>query len=255
MKPPVAYQTLYEAGALASAARPRDLVSVVVSLHQYEAHIGECLDTVAAQQHRPLELIVVDDASRDQSAVAAAAWMARHAARFHAVALLRHRTNQGLAETRNTGFLRACAEHVMVLDADNGLYPRCIGRLLECKEDARAAVAYAQLAMFGDDEATGYADVWAPERFRPANYVDAMALVSRSAWAQVGGYDHLEYGWEDFDFWCKFVEAGLAGVFVPEMLCRYRVHQTSMLRSRTDLKRAQVIDQMMYRRPWLDLVD
>ena len=28
----------------------------------------------------------------------------------------------------------------------------------------------------------------------------------RSAWAAVGGYDHIQFGWEDYDFWCKLAE-------------------------------------------------
>ena len=252
MTPPIEVDTLFAAGA----AEPVDgLVSVVVSLFDYGRHIGECLDSVAAQEHAPLELIVVDDGSTDDSAERAREWMEAAQGRFARTTLLRHRVNQGLADARNTGFAHALADPVLVLDADNGLFPRAVGRLLECLEDSGAAAAYAQTAFFEGAEGPGYGDVWTPERFRRANYVDAMALVSRRAWARVGGYVHLEHGWEDFDFWCRFVEAGLRGVFLPEMLCRYRVHAASMLRTRTDPGRAVVIAEMMYRHPWLDLDD
>lgn len=251
MSPPVDVETLFAAGA----ERPEGLVSVVVSLFDYGRHIAECLDCVAAQDHRALELIVVDDASTDDSAERARLWMDGARDRFARVLLLRHRANQGLAGARNTGFARAGADPVLVLDADNGLFPRAVGRLLECLEDSGAAAAYSQTAFFEGAEGPGYGDVWSPERFRRANYVDAMALVSKRAWARVGGYVHLEQGWEDFDFWCRFVEAGLHGVFVPEMLCRYRVHAASMLRTRTDPGRAGVVAELMYRHPWLDLDD
>ena len=252
MRLPVAVEILLGAGRKGEPPQ-RDLVTVAVSLFNYDAHIVECLDSVAAQDHGAIELIVVDDASSDESAVTAARWLEDHSARFTRTALLRHAVNEGLAETRNTAFARASADYVMVLDADNGLFPRAIGRLLESAVDADAALAYSQAALFGDVQTPGYADVWTPERFRRANYVDAMALVSKAAWAQVGGYQHLEHGWEDFDFWCCFVEAGLTGVFVPELLCRYRVHGGSMLRTRTDPGRDGVIAQLSYRHPWLDL--
>ena len=64
------------------------------------------------------------------------------------------------------------------------------------------------------------------------NYVDVMALVKKSAWQQVDGYSHIERGWEDYDFWLKFVDAGLTPGYVPEILCRYRVHEKS--RTATD---------------------
>lgn len=254
MKPPVEVRVVFDTG-VTEGAPPGDLVAVAISLFEYEAHIAECLDSVSAQEHRPLELVVVDDASRDGSVQAALRWLEANEARFTRATLLQHELNQGLAQTRNTAFHNCEAHHVMVLDADNALFPRAIGRLLECKLDARASVAYSQTAMFGDNEGPGYADVWSPKRFLKANYVDAMALVSKAAWAQVGGYLHLQHGWEDFDFWCRFVEAGLDGVFVPEMLCRYRVHRSSMLRTRTDPGRGDVIAQLTYRHPWLDLQD
>lgn len=252
MRPPVEVETLFQA----AGGRPSDrLVCVVVSLFEYGRHIAQCLDSVAAQEHPALELIVVDDASGDDSAERARDWMQAARGRFVRTTLLRHRVNQGLADARNTGFAHALADPVMVLDADNALFPRAVGRLLECLEDSGAAAAYAQTAFFEGAQGPGYGDVWTPERFRRANYVDAMALVSRRAWAQVGGYVHLEHGWEDFDFWCRFVEAGLHGVFLPEMLCRYRVHAASMLRTRTDPGRARVITEFMHRHPWLDLDD
>jgi GT2 family glycosyltransferase len=78
-------------------------------------------------------------------------------------------------------------------------------------------------------------DLWNVEKLRLANYIDAMALVRRAAWARVGGYRRMPVtGWEDYDFWLKFAEAGLELVRVPEILCRYRHHGTSMLRTVTN---------------------
>jgi hypothetical protein len=63
------------------------------------------------------------------------------------------------------------------------------------------------------------------------------------------------YGWEDYDLWCKFVEAGIEGVFVPEILCRYRVHGSSMVRTETINRIDAVRQRMAMRHPWLSLGD
>jgi glycosyltransferase involved in cell wall biosynthesis len=235
------------------AALPReDLVSVAVSLFNYARFLPECLDSVAAQTHRALELIVVDDASEaDDSAEVARAWLEANAARFVRVALLRHRRNQGLAETRNTGFAAARGENVFVLDADNTIFPRAIARLHAVMRESGFAAAYAQLAFFGTEQRLGYADIWQRELFERENYVDAMALISRRAWEAVGGYTHIDGGWEDYDFWCKFIDAGLEAAFVPEILCRYRVHGDSMLRTEHKGKRQLLAIQLGLRHPWL----
>ena len=229
------------------------LVTVAISVFDYAGAVSAALDSVAVQTHPRLELIVVDDASRDASPQVVGDWMAAHADRFERVRLLRQPVNRGLPAARNLAFETAQAQAVMVLDADNALRPPAIARLLEALEDSDAACAYAQLTFFGTGTGLGVADVWRRDSFKRDNYVDAMALVSREAWRAVGGYADIDYGWEDYDFWCKLVEAGLEGVYVPELLCRYHVRTASMLRTETTAERARLVHGMMARHPWLEL--
>ena len=230
-------------------------VTVAISLYNYEAFIEDCLASVSAQTHVAIELVVVDDAStRDASADRCRAWLQREAARFDRALLLRHRQNRGLATARNTGFEAARTDYVFVLDADNTLYPRAIERLWSAASAVEADVAYSQLEFHGDQAGVGYADIWNSRRIRFGNYVDAMALVSRACWRDVGSYSHLEGGWEDFDFWCKLMELGAFALFVPEILCRYRVHATSMLRTYTAASSERLKVEMTIRHPWLELV-
>ena len=229
-------------------------VTVAVSLYNYERFIVECLDSVAAQTLDRLELIVVDDASAgDASAERCRSWMERHADRFDRALLLGHRRNLGLAEARNTAFAAARTAFVFVLDADNALRPRALGRLLEAARDAPAEIAYSQIEFHGDQVGLGLSDVWSRERLRRGPYIDAMALVSRAAWRTVGGYSHIEGGWEDYDFWCKVAERGLSALFVPEVLCRYRVHGTSMLRTETASALDPIRVELTVRHPWIAL--
>jgi glycosyltransferase involved in cell wall biosynthesis len=237
------------------AGGPRDdLVTVAVSLHNYARFLPECLDSVVAQRHAALDIVVVDDASdRDDSLQVAQAWLAAHAERFCRVRLLRHASNQGLAQTRNTAFEHARTEFVFVLDADNMLYPRAIGRLHAVLRAEPFAAAYTQLEFFGAQQRLGPADVWQREHFAVRNYVDAMALVRRQAWRAVGGYTHIDGGWEDYDFWCKFIEHGLEAAYVPEILCRYRVHEHSMLRTETRAGKQDLRIRLTLRHPWLEM--
>ncbi len=247
-----ATETVFEAAR--DDASPSDLVTVTVSLYNYAEFLPECLDSIAAQRHAALELVVVDDASaKDASVAVARDWMQAHSERFSRVKLLRHRRNQGLAQARNTGFLHAQGANVFVLDADNALYPRAIGRLHHAIATSAAAAAYTQHELFGAKHGVGLADVWQPRWLRHGNYIDAMALISRRAWRDVGGYSHVEGGWEDYDFWCKFIEQGYVAAFVPEMLCRYRVHRASMLRTETARSYDAVFVEMTMRHPWMKL--
>ncbi|MGY3576848.1 glycosyltransferase family 2 protein [Bradyrhizobium sp. USDA 4504] len=230
------------------------ICSVVVASYNYASFVKDTLGSVAAQTYAPLELIIVDDASTDVSTEVIRDWMEIHQTRFKRCLLLRHKVNQGLAQTRNTAFQAAQGKHVFVLDSDNLLFSRCIARHVEVMERTEAAVVYAQSEWFDAVRRVGPSDLWDAERLKTGNYVDAMALVSRAAWESVGGYSHFDMmGWEDYDLWLKFIEVGYEGVFIPEILCRYRVHGNSMNRVESLPKKARMEVEMTLRHPWLRL--
>lgn len=95
-----------------------------------------------------------------------------------------------------------------------------------------------------------------PGDFAASNYVDAMALISKEAWAYVGGYATFLLGWEDYDLWLRFINAGLFGIHVDEILADYRVHPNSMLKTSTDKKRnkADLNQWIESQHHWLGLV-
>jgi glycosyltransferase involved in cell wall biosynthesis len=234
---------------------PDDLVTVGISLYNYARFLPDCLESILGQRHPHLDVIVVDDASaKDDSLEVARTWLLTNAESFARVQLLRHVCNQGLAEARNTAFTYARSELVFVMDADNMIYPRALSRLYTVMRDREFDAAYTQLEFFGSEQRLGHADIWERERFVSGNDVDAMALVAKRAWEDVGGYAQCEgQGWEDYDFWCKFVERGLTAAYVPEILCRYRVHPRSMLKTETVKANQQNILQMTMRHPWLTI--
>ncbi len=215
----------------------RGVATVVVPLYNYAGYVAETLDSIEAQTLSALDLIVVDDASTDSSLTVARDWLAAHHARFGRALLLRNKQNAGLARTRNAGFAQAETPYVMPFDADNILLPDCLAHCLAAIEDSGAAFAYPTMQRFG-----GADDIFAnlpydPIRLAPGNYIDATALVRLAAWAAIGGYHDIRpTGWEDFDFWCRLAEAGFFGVHVDQPLVRYRVHQTSMLRTVTNIE-------------------
>lgn len=233
-------------------ASAQQLVSVIVPLYNQCAFIRDCILSVASQTHRNLEVVVVDDCSTDVSAEAAAEALREFGHRFSAHRIVRHNTNKGLACARNTAVSNSSGESLFALDSDNLIYPRAIERLLEALLHTGAAASYSQIEVFGDETGLGDADVWDADRFKERNYVDAMALVSRRALEDVGGYSVMGApGWEDYDLWCKFVAKGYTGVYVPEILCRYRARADSMVRTRTKDAAELLTEEMHRRHPWM----
>ncbi len=230
-------------------------MSVIVPCYNYGRFVEEALDSVAVQADPALELVVVDDCSTDDSVDVVGGWMRRHGHRFRRAVHLRNRANSGLSLTRNAGFAASEAPLVFPLDADNLLTPGCLHALRRELERSGAAAAHPTLVRFGNETKQLPAWPWDPDRFRHGNYIDAMALIRKSAWCHVGGYEPMPLGWEDYDFWCLFVEAGLWSAAVPGAFARYRVHGNSMLHSVTDIDRNRRIltERLHQRHPWLDI--
>ena len=145
---------------------------------------------------------------------------------------------------------------MFILDADNELRPRCLEALQGALEHSQAAFAYSIIERFGEDQGLSGYEAWSPDLLAQGNYIDAMAMLRRETWARVGGYRAMRTpGWEDFDFWCRCVEADLQGVLLPEILCRYRVHARSMLKTSTDTlgNHLRVCHELREAHPWVEL--
>lgn len=92
------------------------LLTVVIPAYNEERTISACIKSVLSQDYRPLEVLVVDDCSKDGTAEIAAA--------FRRVKVVRHQKNEGLAASLNDGLKRAKGGLVMALHADCELVGR-----------------------------------------------------------------------------------------------------------------------------------
>jgi hypothetical protein len=137
-------ETIFASGKL----RASD-VTVTVPLYNYARFVGEALASVRAQTLQDLDLIVVDDASTDDSLAVAVDWARQNAPRFNRLLVLRNHANAGLGPTRNVGFDVAETPYVLPLDADNRLLPRCAEACLEAIHATRAAYACPVIRTFG----------------------------------------------------------------------------------------------------------
>ncbi len=242
--------TLFARDMMADAA-----VTVIVPVFNYADYVTEALQSVADQTLQRLDLVVVDDASPDDSGQMVLDWVRTNEQRFNRIRVLRHAQNAGLGFARNSGFAAAETPFVLPLDADNRLRPTACESLLRALSGTRAAFAYPAIQQFGTASEVFGDQPYSVLRLQPGNYIDAMALVRKSAWAAAGGFDHVQHGWEDFDFWCRLAERGFHGVSVPDVLADYRVHGGSMLHTTTEKRenREALAADMQRRHPWLDL--
>ncbi|HZX56938.1 MAG TPA: glycosyltransferase family 2 protein, partial [Ilumatobacteraceae bacterium] len=143
---------------------------------------------------------------------------------------------------------------VMVMDADNAIYPSCLRKLADALgSHPDVDAAYAILEDFGDQRNIRSALAWDVNRLCRANYIDAQAMFRKTAWERLGGYradDDFVYGWEDWDLWLRLAATGGQAMLVTQILGRYRVQQGSMI-ALTNLATDGAIAAMRDRYPTL----
>jgi len=212
----------------------RSLVSVVIPCFDAADTIERALRSARAQTHRPLELIAVDDASRDATRDRLRALAADD---LRVVALDR---NVGVAEARNRGLALARGEYVAFLDADDEWLPEKLSvQIAALEQDASLALSTCDsLLVDVDGSATRHHTILrtasGPDAWRMllrANFVPTPTVVTRRALLEtVGGFDaRLALG-EDYDVWLKLAARG--GVHVhPDVLVRIHARPEGLSRT------------------------
>lgn len=112
-------------------------ISVIVPAYNAAPWLPRCLDSILAQTHRALEVIVVDDGSADDTAAVAS----RYAARDRRVRVLRQE-NRGANAARLRGVAEAAGAWVGFVDADDRIAPDMYARLLQNARRFDADIAH-----------------------------------------------------------------------------------------------------------------
>ncbi|MGB8841025.1 MAG: glycosyltransferase family A protein [Aliidongia sp.] len=197
------------------------LVSIVIPTYNRVATIARALDSVIGQSHRPLEIIVVDDGSTDETLAAI-----DHEACPVPLTVISLGHNEGAAAARNHGITLARGDFVAFLDSDDEWQPDKIAKQLAALDTAglEYGASYTGIASYAEDGALcAVSRAVAGGDLRQAllnhNLVGSTScvLARRTLLQQIGGFDRSLAACQDWDLWLR-----LAGhtrfVCVPEPL-------------------------------------
>ena len=123
-------------------------VSVIVTVYNLEDYIGECLDSLLSQEGVSLEVICVDDASKDNSY----AVLMEYAKKDARVKVIRNEKNMGLASSRNVGFRSARGKYLYNIDGDDYLKAGALEKLYQCSEENHLDLLGFSAISFYDNE-------------------------------------------------------------------------------------------------------
>ena len=188
------------------------LVSVIVAVYNGERFLGATLESIFAQDYTPIEVIVVDDGSKDGSADIARS--------FEGVNLLRQ-SNAGPAAARNAGLDTASGEFVAVVDADDVVPPDKLSVQISYLLDHPHVSCVLGRQEWIDPP------TWLQ---RDAIYGELGGIPASSAvfradtLRQLDGYDPTFRTGEDMDLLIRMRERGLEIIVLPNVVQRRRFH-------------------------------
>jgi glycosyltransferase involved in cell wall biosynthesis len=210
----------------ASRRPPTDLtVAVVIPCHNYGHYLAEALHSVLAQTRRADEVLVVDDASTDETPSVVQ--------RFGDSVRYVRIDARSLPAARNAGIREVNTDLVVFLDADDRLDPEFLERCLEAMpEDWMHHFVYTHFRRFGGSDAVHEAPAYDRTELARENYIAPTSLLPRAEVARNGYDESLTIGLEDWDLYLTLAEQGVEGVLVDEPLFLYRIHDGMLWRLR-----------------------
>jgi cellulose synthase/poly-beta-1,6-N-acetylglucosamine synthase-like glycosyltransferase len=211
-------------------------VTVVIPCFNQARYLGAALSSVLNQTHRPLECIVVDDGSTDDTAGIAAGLGAR----------VITQANQGVSAARNAGLRAARGDMVVFLDADDVLLPGALAmEAAALCANGRAAAVVTRCEAMNED---GMSMAVAHHRIDPSNlyrewlsrnfvWTPGAAMFRRTALAAEGGFAEDLGAAADYAIYLRLARDGRVA-FISGCAVRYRQHALSMSRDPALMLRA-----------------
>lgn len=214
----------------------KPLVSVVIPCFNYGNYVEAAIDSVLAQTFQRLEIIVVDGGSTDAETVRILRSLRKPKTKIYL-----RKGRHLVGDNRNFGIAKTSGKYVCCLDADDILKPTYLEKALFILETGHYDIVSTSLELFGGKEG-----VWEVPK-KPSldeivrwNQFTTVAVFSKYAWKQAGGYhdvglgkDHIP---EDWDFWVRLMAQGARARNISEPLMLYRAPGGASLSSDPEIR-------------------
>ena len=209
---------------------PSPVISVVLPTHNGGRYIDQAIESVVEQTFAEWELIVVDDASTDDTPDKIDVW----AARDERIRTVHLKENRKLPGALNEGFRLARGDCLTWTSDDNRYAPQAFAKMAGILETRpRVGVVYTAMTEIDQSGSTiGTLPALAAEELAVTNCVGACFLYRRTVHDTLGGYREDLFLAEDYDFWLRaFLDFHLEPL--DELLYFYRKHSGSLTEQRT----------------------
>ena len=220
------------------------LVSVIVPVYNSEKYIAEALDSILASDYTNIEVVCVDDGSKDNSLEI----LKKYASKDDRVRVY-SQANAGACAARNYAISLSKGELILPVDSDNKITSTFISRAVDIMvSDIEIKVVAPRAMFFGDRLGEWKLPLFSLNLLARKNIIDTCAMYRKSDWVRIGGYDVDMIAREDWGFWIAMLKNGGRVVRLDEISLYYRVREKSKRISDRE-KKHHIIDVLNKKHP------
>jgi glycosyltransferase involved in cell wall biosynthesis len=204
-------------------------VSTIIPVFNGERFVADAIESVLAQDYHPLEIILVDDGSTDNTS--------RIAERFAERICYVRQANRGPAAARNTGLSHAHGDAVTFLDADDLWTPgKLASQVAAVGRSPSRDIVLGHLQRLKLTSAHGFEPHGAPE----LSLNLGASLIRRQVFDLVGPFDESLRLADDWDWYMRARELGVSILVQDSVVLFYRRHDNNLTNQRDEGDRSTV---------------
>jgi GT2 family glycosyltransferase len=213
-------------------------VSVVIPTYNKRKELIAAIESILQQSYQIAEVIVVDNASTDDTLV----YLKKLAAKHKQMKIVKNSENTGVTGGRNRGIEHATGQYVLFFDHDMVADKKMVGKLVVCLEEEKSAGIITPKIFFWDKKDTiwsagtdvnlftgqtifyGGKDIGQFEKVREVAVAPAVLLVKREVIKKIKGFDPVFFAtYEDTDFCFRAKKAGFLTYYTPKAVAYHKI--------------------------------
>jgi glycosyltransferase involved in cell wall biosynthesis len=210
------------------------LLSVIMPNYNYGKFIAKAMESVYRQDYGPIELIVVDDGSTDNSVAEIEATLAKSPLQRAELVVMPE--NAGKLAAINRALSEIKGKYSIILDSDDILLDHyashCIAKLEEAhKADPKVGFVYTDCNLIDESGASldrGRSAAFDIDMLETYSYIPEPAVVLSEALLEAGPYDVSIRRGTKHHKWRRIVANGWHGMHLAEALFCYRMHSNNL---------------------------
>ena len=216
------------------------LISVIVPCFNQGVYLKETILSALASTYRPIEILLINDGSTDNSLE-----LAQELETQHPEVRVLNQANGGVTKARNTGIAAALGEYILPVDGDDLIAATYVEQglsILSSRPEVK--VVYCQAEKFTETTRKPWKlKPFSLQQLAKDNMIFVSALFRKADAVAVGGFsEDMQLGREDWEFWIKLLKNGGEVVQLPLVGFYYRLTPNSKRKKTggTDFKKARI---------------